>query len=175
MKKLFAFVILFCSTHLLASDIKIALNTHLKCDMKKRTLYWSNHNSVDETNKIKDISKDQNPIFISFDENYVFYSWHKKKKVYEKKDKIKIYDELRIVTEGHRNFDKYMNWQKWYDGKEKNLIENPGSEVFDINRETGELTEFDIWAIDGAGYKNVYICKKINYFSLPKQKVNKKF
>ena len=55
------------------------------------------------------------------------------------------------------------------------LIENPGSQVFDIDRETGKLIEYDIWAIKGAGYKNVYMCNKINYLFLPKQKFKKKF
>ena len=171
---IFSFVILFFSKNLLAFDIKMALNTHLECNMTKRTLYWSNTNSVDNTYEIEDLHEDQNPIFISFDKNYVFYSWNKKKKIYEKKDKIKNYDELSIVTEGHYNFDKYMNWEEAKYEIDK-LIENPGSEVFDINRETGKLTEYDIWATDGAGFKNIYMCRKINYLSLPRQKVDKKF
>ena len=177
MKKLLIsfFVILFFTTNLLAFDIKMALNTHLKCDMTKRILYWSNPISVDKTNEIKNLLEEENPIFISFDENYVFYSWSKKKKTYEEKDKIKNYDELSIVTEGHYNFDKYMNYDEALKDRSIKLIENPGSKVFDINRETGELVEYDIWAIDGAGYKNTYMCKKINYLFLPKQKVDKKF
>ena len=176
MKKLlaFSFVILFFSTHLLAFDIKMALNTHLKCDMIERTLYWDNINRVDKTYEIKELDENSNPIFISFDRNYVFYSWNKKSKIYEKKDKIKNYDELSIVTEGHYNFDQYMNWEEAKYEPDK-LIENPGSEVFDIDRETGKLIEYDIWAIKGAGYKNVYMCNKINYLFLPKQKFKKKF
>ncbi len=171
---IFSFVILFFSKNLLAFDIKMALNTHLECNMTKRILYWSNTIRDDQTYDIENLHESKNPIFISFDKNYVFYSWNKKTKIYEKKDKIKNYDELSIVTEGHYNFDKYMNWEEANYEIDK-LIENPGSEVFDINRETGELTEYDIWAIKGAGYKNVYMCNKINYLFLPKQKFKKKF
>tara|TARA_Y100000816_G_C26033500_1_gene541119 strand:+ start:598 stop:1128 length:531 start_codon:yes stop_codon:yes gene_type:complete len=176
MKKFLGIVVLglFCQTKLYAIEMRMFLNTHLKCDMIERTLYWSNSISVDKTHEIKELDEDYNPIFISFDKNHVFYSWNKKKKIYEEKDKIKIYDEFTIVTEGHYNFDKYMNWEEANYDIDK-LIENPGSEVFNIDRETGKLIEYDIWAIDGAGRINVYMCKKINYLSLPKQKVDTKF
>ena len=176
MKKLLGIVVLglFCQTKALAIEMSMFLNTHLKCDMIERTIYWSNSNSVDESDEIKELHEDYNPIFISFDKNHVFYSWNKKKKIYEEKDKIKNYDEFSIITEGHYNFDKYMNWEEAKYEIDK-LIENPGSEVFNIDRETGKLIEYDIWAIDGAGRKNIYMCKKINYLSLPKQKVDTKF
>ena len=177
MKKLLQilFFIFLFNTNLLAIEIGMVFNTHLKCEMIERTRYWDNKNYADETYTIKDLSEDENPLFISFDKNFVFYSWHKKKKIYELKDKIKKYNELEIVTEGHYNFDEYMNYQEWLKNPNLQLIENPGSIVFQINREEGKLVRYDIGSIKGAGTRDKFDCKKINYFSLPKDKVKTKF
>jgi hypothetical protein len=177
MKKLLGIVVLglICQTKSLAIEMSMFLNTHLKCEMFERTMYWSNDNSVDETYEIESLSDDENPIYISFDKNFVFYSWHKRKKIYELKDEIKEYSEIQIITEGHYNFDRYMNFEKVLNNPDLELIRNPGSMVFQINRENGELVRYNIWSGAGAGTKDKFKCDKINYFSLPKEKVIKKF
>ena len=179
MKKIFtfSFVFLFFPTHLLALKIKMALNTHLKCDMFEREYNHSNDLRYDRTFEIESLA--DKTIFIAFDKNFVFYSWHKKKKTYEMKDKIIEYSELTIITEGQTyNFDTYLNYKEWYNslGTSENIegIPNPGSRVFKIDREEGQLVRYNIWR-NGGGYIEKFKCKKINYFSLPKEKVNKKF
>lgn len=154
------------------------LNTHLKCEMFEREYNHNNDFKQDRTFQIKRLPDDIITIFISFDENFVFYSWHKKKKKYEEKDKIVEFNELKIVTEGqYYNWDPYLNYQKFINDPTMSadeLIRNPGSVVFKIDREKGELVRYEVWG-DGGGYVDKFKCKKINYFSLPKKKVDKKF
>ena len=130
-----------------------------------------------KTHKIDELPDDQITIFIAFDENFVFYSWHKKKKNYEKKDKIIEYNELKIVTGQYSNFDVYLNTKEWLNDLSIERIPNPGSLRFIINREKGQLIRNVVWQW-GGGYKDIFECKKINYFLLPKEKkekINKKF
>ena len=94
------------------------------------------------------------------------------------KDEIIEYNKLRIKTEGqYYNWDEYLNYREFIKDKKMSvddLIRNPGSYVFHIDREKGELIRYDIWR-SGAGFKDKFNCKKISYFSLPKKKINKKF
>ena len=179
MKKLLGIIVVILSfnTQSSAFEISMVFKTHLKCDMIKREYNPNNDLRIDKTHKIDELPDDQITIFIAFDENFVFYSWHKKKKNYEKKDKIIEYNELKIVTGQYSNFDVYLNTKEWLNDLSIERIPNPGSLRFIINREKGQLIRNVVWQW-GGGYKDIFECKKINYFLLPKEKkekINKKF
>ena len=95
MKKLLGIIVLglFCQTKALAIEMSMFLNTHLKCDMIERTIYWSNSNSVDETDEIKELHEDYNPIFISFDKN-----WGMSKNIHKGKIKRKWGGDKQVLT-----------------------------------------------------------------------------
>jgi hypothetical protein len=161
-----------------AFEIDLFLKTHLKCEMFEREYNHNNDLKQDRSYQIKSLPDDEVKIFLAFDEKFVFYFWDDKKKNYELKDEIIEFNELRIKTEGqYYNWDEYLNYREFI--KDKNmryddLIVNPGSYVFHIDREKGELIRYDIWR-NGGGFKDKFNCKKISYFSLPKKKINKKF